>query len=155
MQLSDFNLIDRDVFAKGVPELHIADRQNKRIQVYDLDGRYLRTFGESFLNSPSGFAQWGDLLVVAEPFSRLAVLDLDDNFVGYIGAGPNSQEQQDWPKQPGWPNAVADDGRVQPPHPPQPDRFNSPHSMAVDADGNLYVAEWLIGGRYTKLAVRR
>jgi hypothetical protein len=29
--------------------------------------------------------------------------------------------------------------------------FNSPHSLAVDADGNLYVSEWLIGGRYTKL----
>ena len=50
------------------PELYIADRGNKRVQVYDLEGRYLRTFGEDFLNSPSGFAQWGDVLVVAELF---------------------------------------------------------------------------------------
>ena len=30
-------------------------------------------------------------------------------------------------------------------------KFNSPHGLAVDANGNLYVAEWLIGGRVTKL----
>ena len=31
-------------------------------------------------------------------------------------------------------------------------KFNSPHGMAVDGLGNIYVSEWLIGGRYTKLA---
>jgi hypothetical protein len=30
--------------------------------------------------------------------------------------------------------------------------LNSPHTLAVDSDGNVYVAEWLIGGRVTKLA---
>jgi sugar lactone lactonase YvrE len=34
----------------------------------------------------------------------------------------------------------------------EPGRFDSPQGMAVDAQGNLYVAEWLIGGRSTKLA---
>jgi hypothetical protein len=132
------------------PELYIADRGNRRVQVYDLDGRYLRSFGESFLNSPSGFAQWGDLLIVAELFARLAAVDSDDHLVGYIGADPATHLHQDWPQRPGWPNTLADDGRAQPPH-PAPDRFNSPHSVAVDPDGNLYVSEWLIGGRYTKL----
>jgi hypothetical protein len=55
-----------------VPELYIADRINVRVLVYDLDGQYLRTFGETSLNSPSDFAQWGDLLVVAEIYQRLA-----------------------------------------------------------------------------------
>ncbi len=58
------------------PELYIADRENKRVQVYDLNGRYVRTFGHGFLNSPSGFAVSHDLLVVAELYSRLAVLEL-------------------------------------------------------------------------------
>ena len=31
-------------------------------------------------------------------------------------------------------------------------KFNSPHGQAVDNQGNLYVTEWLIGGRHTKLA---
>jgi sulfur carrier protein ThiS len=34
------------------------------------------------------------------------------------------------------------------------EHLNSPHSVAVDVDGNLYVSEWLLGGRYTKFALR-
>jgi hypothetical protein len=137
-----------------VPELYIADRENKRVQVYDLAGSYLRTIGEAFLNSPSGFAQWGGTLVVAELYQRLAVLDLDDNLIGYIGADPDAPEGH-WPVRPGWPNALDEDGQAEAPTLPQPKRFNSPHSVAVDAAGNLYVSEWLIGGRYTKLQVDR
>jgi hypothetical protein len=137
------------------PELYIADRINVRVLVYDLDGRYQRTFGETFLNSPSDFAQWGDLLVVAEIYERLAVLDSDDKLVGYIGADPDPEAAQGWPARPGWPNDLSDDGRAEIPHLPHHDRFNSPHSVAADADGNLYVSEWLLGGRYTKLTARR
>ncbi len=134
------------------PELYIADRGNKRVQVYDLEGVYQRSFGEAFLNSPSGFAQWGDHLVLAELYARLAVLGPDDHLVGYLGADPAIDDQHGWPQPPGWPNALTPDGHATSRHPPRPDRFNSPHSLAVDADGNLYVSEWLIGGRYTKLA---
>jgi hypothetical protein len=136
------------------PELYIADRGNKRVQVFSLDGRYLRTFGESFLNSPSGFAQWGNVLVIAELYGRLTALDSGDQLIGYIGTDPNAPEQQDWPERPGWPNALAGNGRAQPPDLPAPHQFNSPHSLAVDVDGNLHVSEWLIGGRYTKLTVQ-
>jgi hypothetical protein len=135
-------------------ELYVADRSNKRVQVYDLNGRYQRSFGESFLNSPSGFAQWGDVLVVAELYARLAVLDGDDHLVGYLGADLTIDDQQGWPQRPGWPNTLTSDGHVEAPNLPRPDQFNSPHSLAVDADGNLYISEWLIGGRYTKLEVR-
>jgi sugar lactone lactonase YvrE len=31
--------------------------------------------------------------------------------------------------------------------------FNSPHGLAVDGEGNLYIAEWMVGGRITKLAM--
>lgn len=30
-------------------------------------------------------------------------------------------------------------------------KFNSPHGAAADASGNLYVVEWITGGRITKL----
>jgi hypothetical protein len=135
------------------PELYIADRENKRLQVYGLDGAYRRTVGADFLNSPSGFAQWGDLLVVAELYSRLAVLDEQDNLVGYVGAEPGSEERRDWPERPGWPNGLTDDGRATLPPLPEHGCLNSPHSVAVDADGNLYVSEWLLGARYTKFEV--
>jgi hypothetical protein len=136
------------------PELYIADRENGRVQVYDLRGRYLRTFGTGFLNSPSGFAVLDDLLVIAELYSRLAVVDLQDSFVGYVGASESAQASVGWPERPGWPNALNQDARVKPLHLPAPNQFNSPHSLATDADGNLYVSEWLIGGRYTKLRIR-
>jgi sugar lactone lactonase YvrE len=136
------------------PELYIADRENKRVQVYDLEGRYRRTIGEGFLSSPSGFVQWGDVLVVAELYSRLAVLDADDRLVGYIGATPDGKDSGGWPERPGWPNALSDAGYVKAPHLTDPNRFNSPHSIAVDNDGNLFVSEWLIGGRYSKLALQ-
>lgn len=138
---------------KTVPELYIADRVNTSVLVYDLDGRYLRTFGEQILNSPSDFAQWGDLLVVAELYGRLTVLDPEDQLLGYIGDDPAAA--QGWPTRPGWPNALTDDGHTEIPHLPRHDRFNSPHAVATDADGNLYVSEWLLGGRYTKLTVHR
>jgi hypothetical protein len=140
--------------AHKAPELYIADRENKRVQIYDLEGRYERTIGEGFLSSPSGFAQWGNALVVAELYSRLAVLDDNDELMGYIGDEPDGNVGQGWPERPGWPNALTDDGYAKAPQRSDPDRFNSPHSLAVDNDGNLYVSEWLIGGRYSKLAVR-
>jgi hypothetical protein len=139
---------------RKVPELYIADRVNTRVVVYDLDGGYLRTFGEQFLNSPSDFARWGELLVVAELYGRLAVLGPDDTLLGYIGADPDPAAAQGWPTQPGWPNALTDDGRTEIPDLPQHDRFNSPHGVATDTDGHLYVSEWLLGGRYTKLSIR-
>ena len=132
------------------PELYIADRHNCRIVVYDVEGRYLRSIGEGFLSSPSAFALWGDLLVVAELYGRLAVFDVEDNVVGYLGADPDSA--QEWPQRPGWPNELDADGRATTARLPSRDRFNSPHSLASDPAGNLYVSEWLIGGRYSKLA---
>jgi hypothetical protein len=137
------------------PELYIADRENKRVQVYDLKGRYVRTFGDTFLNSPSGFAVSDDLLIVAELYSRLTVIDAEDRFVGYVGASDSAREGLGWPERPGWPNALSGDARVARAHLPAPHEFNSPHALATDADGNLYVSEWLIGGRYTKLKIRR
>ena len=51
----------------------------------------------------------------------------------------------------GWPNNTSDEGRTIPTSLLETGKFNSPHGLAVDANGNLYVAEWLIGGRVTKL----
>jgi hypothetical protein len=133
-------------------ELYIADRENRRVQVYDLEGRYLRTWGASFLSSPSGFAQWGDMLVVAELYARLALLDIHDGLIGYIGAETPADEVHAWPDRPGWPNALDSTGRVaEAPADVGQGHFNSPHSLAVDASGQLYVSEWMIGGCYTSL----
>jgi hypothetical protein len=129
---------------KSEPELYIADRSNARVQVYGLDGAFRRSFGTDFLTSPSGFAVVGDRLVVAELYAQLAVLDTDDLLVGYVGSDPDAKER------PGWPNALRKDGATEQP-PVRLGKFNSPHGIATDRDGAIYVSEWLVGGRLIKL----
>lgn len=125
-------------------ELYVADRSNGQVQVYGLDSKFRRAFGtgpgQDWLHSPSGFASVGDLMMVSElRGSRVTILDKDDNLVAYVGENSGAFKMNE-----GWPNV---------PHETLiPGKFSSPHGMAVDKDGNIYVAEWLIGGRINKLA---
>ncbi len=130
---------------KAEPELYIADRENRRIQVYSLEGRFKRTFGSDFLTSPSGFASHAGFLFVAELRARVAVLDTEDKLVGYLGRNEGVCDE------PGWPNRKDEDGRIVPTDRIRPGKFNSPHGIAADRTGNVFVAEWLIGGRIVKL----
>ena len=56
---------------------------------------------------------------------------------------------------PGWPNNLDDDGNAVRSSVLESGKFNSPHGIATDNDGNIYSGEWLIGGRYTKLTKLR
>ena len=131
---------------KTEPELYIADRANGRVQVYDVEGSFKRAFGSDFLTTPSGFVTDGDMLIIAELKARLTIVDADDNLVTYLGDNEEVAEVD------GWPNNKDEKGEPIRPRVLEPGKFNSPHGMAVDGDGNLYIAEWLIGGRFTKLA---
>ena len=122
---------------KSERELYIAEQRNGRIQVYDLEGNFTRAFGPGFLTSPSAFTTYGDLLMVVELRPRLAFLDRDDNLVCYVG------EREGGSVLDGWPNVPA--------QLLEPGKFNAPHGISVDSEGNLYVVEWMIGGRTTKL----
>ena len=128
------------------PELYIADRANDRLQVYDLDGGYKRELGADFLHHPAAFAALGDYLVVAELHARVTILDGDDAPVAFLGDNYGVIEE------PGWPNSLDAEGRPARSDRLRPGLFNGPHGVAADAAGNIYVAEWLIGGRYIKLA---
>lgn len=130
---------------KAEPELYIADRRNRRVQVYDMEGRFKRSFGEAFLTTPSGFARDSDFLIVGELRARLAVLDGDDRLVCYLG---DNEAVCDLP---GWPNELDERGVPARTSRLIAGKFNSPHGLAADRSGNLYVAEWLIGGRMIKL----
>ena len=132
---------------KPGPELYISDRSNKRVQVYDLEGNFKRAFGPDFLNSPSGFVTFGEFMVVAELRARLVVIDSHDRFVLELGENEQVCEVD------GWPNNRSGD-EIVPSKLLEAGKFNSPHGMAIDSHDNLYIAEWLIGGRVTKLAKR-
>ena len=142
---------------KSEPELYIADRANRRVQVCDTGGNYRRVFGSDVLTSPSNFAEVGDQMIVGELRARLAVFDIDDNFVCYIGENESiARVERNSPEDvPGWPNNLDADGNVIRSQILEPGEFNSPHGLAADSDGSLYVGEWLVGGRYTKLVKQR
>lgn len=125
---------------KQEPELYIADRGNRRVQVYDIEGRYLRVFGEETLHSPCGFAVSGSWMIVPQLLARVDILDWKDHLACSLGDNRKTCDV------PGWPNHAAD--RI------EAGKFNSPHAAAADEDGNVCVVEWIVGGRITKLVKR-
>ena len=132
-------------YRKADPELYIADRANNRVMVYDLEGNFKRKFGEDWLITPCAFAVAGDLLAIPELQARVTLVDPDDNLAGQLGDNTSVAQRE------GWPNVHGHDGNLERPPDLEPGKFNSPHGIAADAEGNLYVPEWLIGGRFTKL----
>ena len=127
-------------FDKAGNELTIADRGNCQVQVYDAEGNFKRVFGKDVLNSPCVIAFHGDRLIIPELLARIAILDADGSLVGYLGENPDPRRLE------GWPNVAKRDIEI--------GKFNSPHSLAVAPNGDLYIVEWIIGGRVTKLAAK-
>jgi len=119
------------------PELYVADRGNNRIQVFTLDGQHKR-FITNDMDMPCSFYFDGDEMYFPDLHSRITVFDKDDRLITHLG-----EDQQAY-KQEGWPNLPKDYF--------QPDRFSSPHGVCADGKGNVYVAEWTVDGRVTKLS---
>jgi len=121
----------------GTTELYITDRGNSRLQIYDVDGGFLRGVTDVF-HSPCCFDFHSEHMLVPELQTGVKLVDGDDRVLVDIG------ENRPVAKVDGWPN-LAGTEHV------QPGRFNSPHGGCFDADGNIYVVEWIVGGRITKL----
>ncbi len=127
------------------PRLYVSDRGNRRVQVFDLDGGFVRSFGEDVLTSPSGFAVIGNRHVIPELRARMVVVDEDDAFEFAIGS-------EEVAERPGWPNRLDEDGDLVPPDPVPAGVLNSPHAIASDDAGHVYVTEFFLGGRLTRFA---
>ena len=124
---------------KSEPELFVADRLNRRVQVFDVEGRFKRVLTETRDTSACAFTPYGDFTLIPEaPYrARLTILDPDDRIAATLG------ENDQVCTRPGFPN----DRSLF-----EPGSFVTPHAAAVDSAGNIYVVEWVTGGRITKLA---
>ncbi|MEM7625525.1 MAG: hypothetical protein AAF333_07855 [Planctomycetota bacterium] len=120
--------------------LYIADRGNHRVTVYDGEGRYLR-HNDDATHSPCGFDFFDGLILVPELFTGVKLLSHDLDVVAELGASPDVTPDT---KPEGWPQV--DRAALI-----KPGRFNSPHGACFGPNGDIYVVEWIVGGRITKL----
>ncbi len=127
-------LDDRD----GTPKLLVVDRANARLQWFDMEGNHLKTLG-GFLFPADADIQ-GDLMVVPDLHCRITLLDKDNQVLAQLGDDP------EWRK-----GALAGFKMRTQRDRWQPGKFIHPHDACFDAEGNIYVTEWVRTGRVTKL----
>jgi len=118
------------------PELYVADRGNNRIQVFTLDGKHKRFITDD-MKMPCSFYYYKDEIYFPDLQSRITIFDKNDRLITHLGDDENASKRE------GWPNIDVNLFEA--------DKFSSPHGVCVDADGNVYVAEWTVHGRVTKL----
>lgn len=123
----------------GTPKLVVADRANKRLQWFDLNGQHVKTL-DGFL-FPADIDIQGEIMLVPDLHARITLLDKENNVVAQLGDDVAWREQ------------VLADGFAMRRSPErwQPGKFIHPHDACFDARGDIYCVEWVVGGRVTKL----
>lgn len=116
----------------GTPRLVVADRANRRLQYFDLDGRS-QGFVTEELRLPCHFHERGGVLLIPDLEARVTLFDQNNKLIVHLGDGTNM--------------ALRDKPRDQ----FIPGKFIAPHSAIFDRDGNIFVVEWVEVGRVTKL----
>ena len=118
-----------------LPAVLVADRGNHRLQFFSLDGKFMGMVTED-LRLPSNFDQRGSDIAIADLQGRVTIIDRHNRVITHLGDNQNPALRGK--------NPVPPEQWVE-------GQFISPHSVRWDAQGNLYVAEWLSSGRITKL----
>jgi hypothetical protein len=114
------------------PTLAVADRANRRIQYFSLDGKHIR-FCTDGMRLPCHFSTLGELMVVPDLASVITVLDRDNRVIVSLGDGDPSGLR-------GKPRSEF-----------VPGKFIHPHDAIFLRSGDILVAEWVPIGRVTLL----
>jgi len=117
------------------PLLLVCDRENRRLQHFDLDGNFVAIVTEG-LRRPCSVSFHDGKVVIAELEARVTILDQHNNQVAHLGDNPNREH---------WANYHV------PPAAWQPGIFTAPHGVSFDPAGNIYVMDWNASGRVSKL----
>jgi hypothetical protein len=123
------------------PSVIVADRANKRLQWFTLEGKHLKTLDGFIL--PANIDLQNGVLLVPDLSARVTLLDKDDKVIAHLGEDPAWREEvlKDKMKLRG---SKTGEGWVS-------GKFLHPHDACFDAAGNIFVAEWVHTGRVTKL----
>ncbi|MFT7464993.1 MAG: hypothetical protein ACI9EF_003353 [Pseudohongiellaceae bacterium] len=117
------------------PRLLVADRENHRLSIFDLDGNF-HSLVEGMLRRPCKIQQRGEFLVIPDLAGRVTILDGDNQLVTHLGDNPDESLRAV--------NGVPRESWVD-------GLFLAPHAAAWDAQGDLYVMDWNFLGRVNKL----
>jgi DNA-binding beta-propeller fold protein YncE len=110
---------------QGKPLLFVCDRNNNRVEYWDLDGNFVKVI-RSDLRMPAAVNIRGEYAVIPELQGRVTVLDKDGNIVGQVGDNPDVKQRANYGLPPDkWKVGIC----------------NSPHGAAIDKHGNLIVTE--------------
>jgi len=130
-------------FSKAVPSLLVADRENHRLARFSLSGEFIeQTDPESGLFRRPCHIQFnneGTLGIVADLAGRITLVDKNLKLIAQLGDNPNEAQRANFSVPPSdWKDGA----------------FTAPHCARFDVQGNIYVMDWNIAGRITKLMPR-
>jgi len=124
---------------QGKPLLLVCDRNNNRVEYWDLDGNFIKVIQKD-LRMPAAVQIRGDYAVFPELQGRVTVLDKDGAIAARVGNNPNEKQRANYDLPPAdWTAGI----------------FNSPHGATFDHDGNLLVSEWSKYGRIHKFILEK
>ena len=120
------------------PTLLVADRENHRIARFDLEGRYLGGTdpASGLLRRPCHIQREGDTYVVADLAGRTTLLGPDLELLAHLGDNPEAEQRARYQVAPmDWREGA----------------FCAPHCARANSHGELFVMDWNIAGRVTRL----
>jgi hypothetical protein len=119
----------------ATPVLNVADRSNKRIQRFSLEGKAIDCLYGT--NAPCHFNIYknGDM-VVPDLFARVTLMDRDNKIIENLGDDSSSDYMKT--------RKLSRDHFT-------PGKFVCPHGACFDHAGNIFVVEWVEVGRVSKL----
>jgi hypothetical protein len=130
-----------DARAGREPEIVVTDRAHNTLQTFAMDGTYKTTL-EGF-GLPANVETYQNLMVVPELVARVTLLDDQNQVVARLGEDID-RIVADRDANKGFVIRTREDQWRQ-------GKFVHPHDACFDADGNIFVAEWVATGRITKL----
>jgi DNA-binding beta-propeller fold protein YncE len=111
---------------QGKPLLLVCNRNNNRVEYWDLDGNFVRVIQKD-LRLPAAVHIRGDYAVFPELAGRVTVLDKVGRIVAQVGDNPTEKQRANFGLPPDqWRDGIC----------------NSPHGASIDKAGNLIVSEW-------------